>query len=573
MVLKPIFNKMKRITLITFALLLIMQNGFSQKPISNGWHLLSLEKDSVYGIDLDRAYTFIKEKNKKATPVIVAVIDSGIDTAHEDLKNILWKNLNEIPGNGIDDDKNGYIDDINGWNFLGNKDGKNIKKASDEKSRVFHKYKSKYSNKELDTNLLSVEEKYLYKTWYKSSKEIKVSTEDQANITYLEVVLKSLKKNDKLVREDMGKEEYTIEELENYNPKTDIAKKAKMGVLQIMKILGIDAKAKNTEVLDELDEYVEGKKSALDAADNPPFDYRADIVKDDYNNIQDKSYGNNDIMASTPKHGTHVSGIIAAQRNNGIGMDGVADYVQIMTIRAVPDGDEYDKDVALAIFYAVNNGAKIINMSFGKGFSPEKKWVDSAIQYAASKDVLLIHAAGNDSKDIDNNANYPNPYMLLTGKRATNYITIGASSDPKISGSLAASFSNYGVHTVNVFAPGDKIYSTIPGGNKYGNLQGTSMAAPVVSGIAALIRTYYPFLSAVQVKDIIEKSAIVYTTQVPSILPGSNEKVSLKDLCTTGGLVNAFAAIQMAEKFAPTNAPVDKTNTPVTPRKKVRKRN
>jgi cell wall-associated protease len=564
---------MKRITRITVVLILMIQSGFAQKTISNGWHLLGYEKDSVYGIDLNRAYTFLKEKNKISTPIIVAVIDSGIDTTHEDLKNILWKNVKEIPGNGIDDDKNGYIDDIYGWNFLGNKNGKNIKKASDEKSRVFHKYKALYANKELDTNLMSVEEKYIYQTWYKSSKEIKVSTEDQANITYLEVVLKSLKKNDKLIREDMGKEEYTIEELENYNPKTDIAKKAKMGVLQIMKLLSIDSKAKNTEVLEELDDYVEGKKSAIDAADNPPFDYRADIVKDDYNNIQDKSYGNNDVMASTPKHGTHVSGIIAAQRDNGKGIDGVAENVKIMTIRAVPDGDEYDKDIALAIFYAVNNGAKIINMSFGKGFSPEKKWVDSAIQYAASKDVLIIHAAGNDAKNVDVNANYPNPFMLLTKKRATNYITVGASSDPKISGSLAANFSNYGINTVDVFAPGDKIYSTVPGGNTYANLQGTSMAAPVVSGIAALIRSYYPILNASQVKDIIEKSSVIYNSEVPTFLPGSSEKVALKDLCKTGGLVNAYEAVKLAEKKAVSIVPEDKTNTPITPRKKARKRN
>ncbi|HMZ46032.1 MAG TPA: S8 family peptidase [Chitinophagaceae bacterium] len=564
---------MKKVILFVFVLIISAKFSFSQKTVANGWHLLNYQQDSVYGIDLNRAYAFLLEKNKKATPVIVAVIDSGIDTAHEDLKNILWKNTKEIPGNGIDDDKNGYIDDIYGWNFLGNKDGRNIKKASSEKSRIFHTYKNKYENKELDTNLLSKDEKYIYKTWLRSAAEINASTQEQANITYIELALKSLIKNDKIVREDMGKEEYTFEELEIYIPKTNDAKRAKVGVLQIIKLFSLDSKSKNTEVIEEISEYVEGKKASFEEAEKAPFDYRADIVKDNTKDINDKNYGNNDVMASTPKHGTHVSGIIAAQRNNNLGMDGVADNVKIMTIRAVPDGDEYDKDVALAIFYAVDNGAKVINMSFGKGFSPEKKWVDSAVQYAASKDVIILHAAGNDSKNIDSSENFPNPFMYYTGKRAPNYVTVGASSDPKISGSLAASFSNYGINTVDVFAPGDKIYSTIPGGNKYGNLQGTSMATPVVAGIAALLRSYYPSLSAVQIKNIIEKSATIYDNSVATFLPGTNDKTTLSELCRTGGLVNAYAAVQLAEKTVPEVNKVEENKLPIKPTKKVKKKN
>lgn len=554
---------MKQITLTLLALISIFQISFAQKKeVPNGWHLLSYEKDSFYGIDLNRAYQFLKEKNKKSTPVIVAVLDSGVDTTHEDLKNILWKNTKEIPANGIDDDKDGYIDDVYGWNFLGNKNGENIKKTSDEKSRVYYSLKSKYQDKELDTNKMSFEEKYLYKSWVRSSKEMKVSSEEQANIAYIEVVLRSLKKHDKIVREEMGKEEYTAEDLEKFTPTTDAGKRAKMGVLQIFKIFGVEGQTKNTEIIGEVEEYVEGKKAAFEAAEKEPENYRANIVKDNYNNIQDKYYGNGDVMAFTPKHGTHVSGIIAAERNNGIGMDGVADNVQIMAVRAVPDGDEYDKDIALGIIYAVDHGAKVINMSFGKGYSPEKKWVDSAIQYAAAHDVLLLHAAGNDSKNIDENENYPNPFSFYTGKRAENFITVGASSDPKISGSLTASFSNYGKNTVDVFAPGDKIYATVPTKNQYANLQGTSMATPVVAGIAALIRSYYPELTAVQVKAIIEQSAIVYDETVTTFIPGTKEKTSLKELCKTGGLVNAFAAVKLADNFKTAD------KKPATPKKK-----
>jgi cell wall-associated protease len=542
---------MKKITFLLLISFSIAKIASAQKFETNGWHLLGYEKDSIYGINLAPAYQFLKDHNVKSTKVIVAVLDSGVDTAHEDLKNILWRNPKEIPNNGIDDDKNGYIDDIYGWNFLGGKDGRNINKASSEKSRVYHAYKAVYEGKTIDTNNMSLDEKYLYHTWLRSANEIVVNTNEQATVTYIEVALNALKKNDKIIREDMGKDEYTVDELEAYTPKKDEAKRAKMSYLQTMKMFGMEGDAKNTEIIKEIEDYVVGKKEAFDAKDNPPTDYRADIIKDNYQDFNDKYYGNNDVMANTSKHGTHVTGIIAAQRNNGIGMDGVADNVQVMTVRVVPDGDEYDKDIALGIRYAVDNGAKVINMSFGKGFSPEKKWVDEAIQYAASKDVLIVHAAGNDSKNVDIEENYPNPFNLYDRKRAENYITVGASSDIKLTGSLAASFSNYGKNTVNVFAPGVRIYSTLPGGNKYGNLDGTSMASPVVAGVAALLRSYFPALSAVQIKQIIEQSVTVYDSSVNTFLPGGRESTTLASLCTTGGIVNVYKAIQIAENTKP----------------------
>ncbi|MEP6846051.1 MAG: S8 family serine peptidase, partial [Panacibacter sp.] len=273
--------------------------------------------------------------------------------------------------------------------------------------------------------------------------------------------------------------------------------------------------------------------------------------KDNYYEISDKYYGNNDVMGPDPMHGTHVSGIIAAQRNNNIGMDGIADDVQLMMIRAVPDGDEYDKDVALAIVYAVDNGAKVINMSFGKSFSPEKKWVDEAIRYAESKDVLLIHAAGNESHDVDVVDNFPNSNLITFNSKATNFITVGASGDPHVAaGKLVADFSNYGKETVDVFAPGIKIYSTLPGGNQYGFLNGTSMAAPVVTGIAALLRSYYPLLSAKQIKYAIDKSAENKST-ISVILPGTDITTTMSELCETGGFVNAYNAIEIASTLKP----------------------
>ena len=226
-------------------------------------------------------------------------------------------------------------------------------------------------------------------------------------------------------------------------------------------------------------------------------------------------------------------------------MDGVADNVRIMSIRAVPDGDEHDKDIALAIRYAVDNGAKIINMSFGKGFSPEKQWVDDAVRYAQTKGVLLVHAAGNSARNIDTSWNFPTP--LFTDKsRASNWITVGASGDPK-AGGITAGFSNYGKTEVDVFAPGVQIYSTVPGGNTYMNLQGTSMASPVVAGLAAFVLSHYPDLSPEQLKSIIEKSAQSPNMKVKE--PGTGEDVDLKDISKTGGLVNAYEAIKLAAEM------------------------
>ena len=271
-------------------------------------------------------------------------------------------------------------------------------------------------------------------------------------------------------------------------------------------------------------------------------------------------------MASTPFHGTHCSGIIGAVRNNGKGMDGIADNVRIMMLRAVPDGDEHDKDIALAIRYAVNNGAQIISMSFGKDFSPEKQWVDDAVRYAESKGVLLVHAAGNDAKNVDSLDNFPNANFIDGKGRANTWITVGASGDPK-NGGITASFSNIGKKEVDVFAPGVQIYSTIPGGTTYGKASGTSMACPVVAGIAAFLLEYYPTLSAKQLKTIIEKTAIAPDIDVK--IPGTDELTQLSTLSKTGGIVNAYAAVKLASTLkGERKAVATKTVKPVVKKKK-----
>lgn len=533
--------------------------AFAQKDETpKGWHMLDKTDDGYNGLSIDKAYDFVKSRKLKSKTVIVAVIDSGIDTTHEDLKTVLWKNPKEIPGNGIDDDKNGYVDDIYGWNFLGGRDGRNVESDSYEAARVYHNYKAKYDGKEIDESQLSKDELWEYQMWKRSENQIVGDSKSGAlELMMIRRFYNASLKNDTILRKAMGKEKFTGKELEAFEPQDEEAKKAKAGLLPLFQ--GNDAmESNNQDFLEGFGDYVNGEEKKAEAGNTAPKKYRAEIVQDNYSDFNDKYYGNNNVHVSNKSalHGTHVSGIIAAARKNGVGMDGVADNVRIMSLRAVPDGDEHDKDIALAIRYAVDNGAQVINMSFGKGFSPEKQWVDEAVKYAESKGVLLVHAAGNDARNIDTTFNYPTP-VFKDGYRAPNWLTVGASGDPRIGG-YTASFSNYGKQEVDVFAPGVKIYATVPGGNTYQNLQGTSMASPVVAGIAAFILEYYPNLSAEQVKMVIEKSSVKPTEKVKN--PETGELVELSEISKSGGLVNAYEAIKLASTIKGNRkAPVTKS--------------
>jgi subtilisin family serine protease len=544
-----------RFTLVTFIgsslLLFTGIHRLHAQTVPKNWQALDPSSDKVLGISLQKAYDYLSSKNKKATPIIVAVLDSGIDTTHEDLKNILWTNAKEIPGNGIDDDKNGYIDDVHGWNFLGGKNGQSVKRAPDERSRIYHKYKAKFLNALVDTNSLSAADKILYATWKKTEAELNFSDEEKDQLKYVEMLASAFKKHDKVLKQEMNVVSYNRETLTKFIPTTIIGKEAKLGLLSLHRLMQLDETELNTYTIAQIDEYIEGKNVAFGAKEKLPNDERSIIVRDNYYNFSDAFYGNNDIMGPTPNHGTHVSGIVAASRNNGTGIDGVADAVKIMMVRVVPDGDEYDKDVALAIRYAVNNGAKIINMSFGKAYSPEKYWVDSAVAYAEQKDVLLVHSAGNENYNLDSITVFPNANLAAFKKNASSFITVGASSDTLITeGNIAADFSNYGKQNVDLFAPGVKIYSTLPGGNTYGNQDGTSMAAPIVTGVAALLRTYYPSLTAKQVKTILEKTVFTPAALAPCLQPGNSSIATpFGTLSKTGGIVNAYNAVVLANSM------------------------
>ncbi|GAC1584852.1 MAG: S8 family peptidase [Ginsengibacter sp.] len=549
-------NLLKRLFIFS---LFLPSFTFSQlKETPKNWHQLDRATSGYYGISLDKAYQLLKFK--KSRQIVVALIDSGIDTTHEDLKQILWANPGEKPGNGIDDDHNGYIDDVHGWNFLGGKDGKNVTQDSDEGARTYHRLKAKFGENvpsEAGHTPAEIAEIKLYK---KVKAKIESDETQAIDLVFMRRIYQSLLQSDSLLKLAMNKKVFTGLELEKFIPSDAITTKAKDGLFSMMK--GNNTlEQTNKDFMEGFGQFLTMEERKKEQKTKTPENYRAKIVKDDENNISDKYYGNNDIMSTTSFHGSHCAGIIAAARNNGIGVDGIADNVKIMMIRAVPDGDEHDKDIALAIRYAVDNGANIISMSFGKQFSPQKAWVDDAVKYAASKSVLLVQAAGNDAKNVDSAENFPNPIYADGSGRNNTYITVGASGDPS-NGGIVANFSNYGKKNVDVFAPGVNIYSTIPGEEKYGFASGTSMAGPVVAGVAALIMEYYPKLSIQQVKAVIEKSAVPLTEKVN--LPGSDDgtghpvKVFLSDISRSGGIINAYEAIKLAANISGENNLVPK---------------
>jgi subtilisin family serine protease len=474
--------------------------------------------------------------------VIVAVIDGGIDTAHEDLAGKIWVNKKEIPGNGIDDDHNGYVDDVHGWNFLGGKDGRNIIVESYESYREYYRLNNS------DGRLPDAANSEAAKNYRERIKKgfLKDSLAQARTVAMVARRIPQMQFADSLLRAALQKDSVYVNDIKDLQTVDSVVWEAKKNALQYFRKYGISSDMPLGKFIQEAEKYLEGAKLELNSFSGDPDAQRRDIVKDDFNNIRDRHYGNNNIAAGNSAHGTHVAGIIAASRHNGKGMDGVANNVLIMPVRAVPEGDERDKDIALAIRYAVDNGARIINMSFGKYFSPGRKWVADAIQYAGKHDVLLVHNAGNDGMDIDTVTNYPNPEIDRGRKKSPVFITVGASRSGPDS-LIVAWFSNYGHSRVDMFAPGVKIYSTIPG-NQYEAYSGTSMSAPVVAGVAALVMEYYPALSARQVRQVLMRSVMKLPHPMVK-MTATGSTVDFRTLSLSGGIVNAYNAVKLAAKL------------------------
>ncbi len=513
------------------------------------WHWKDLEKDGVHGVSLFKAQQLLVDLKLKPTPIIIAVLDGGIDTTHPQIKPILWRNPKEIPGNALDDDKNGYVDDLHGWNFLGNAAGENINKASDEKSRVYHRYKNEFKQDKLDSTSWDLTKKQAYKIWQQAAAEIVFTDEDADNLSFIKMARNAVVKMGVILIREIEDSNFTTEQLETYQPIGKLTADTKISYLRTMQALGIDRLAGHHSIVEDLNEYIAGKEQSAVSIDTPPEDLRKKITKDQYDNFNDQYYGNNNITGPNAKHGTHVAGLAAGIVDTNFNKSNFNNPIQIMGLRVVPDGDEYDKDVALGIRYAVNNGAKIINMSFGKSYSPEQPWVDSAIRYAASKDVLIIHSAGNESYDLNSKSVYPSPYSNVFKDRANNMMTVGASNDPVIAESILTDFSNFGNQVVDLLSPGNKIYSSLPN-QQYGFLNGTSMSAPVLSHIAALVRAYFPKLSATQVKSILLQSCWKPSDENMLFpIPKKDQSKKLNEISAEGGIINAALCIQNALIF------------------------
>lgn len=521
---------MKRLSISIFAFLLMANISFGQEVDKK---VLNWYNGKKFGMSTDVAYAKLLAE-KKSTTVVVAVIDSGVDIEHEDLQGKIWTNTDEIPDNGIDDDNNGYIDDVHGWNFLGNADGENVNDEQLEITRIYARLDERFAGKSYaDLNEEDQKDYDYYKTL---REEVEGERKDAEKvISQIQTLVDMMTEADTKLKKHFGGE-YTLSDLKKL-------KKDKSSDLAADAATMYDLNSKGL-TLEEVESYVEYFQSKLDFHYNSEFNAR-EIIGDDPANFEDVHYGNNDVEGPDAMHGTHCSGIIAANRGNGIGNDGVADNVLIMSIRTIPNGDERDKDVALAIRYAVDNGAQVVNMSFGKAYSPYQEEVIAAIRYAEEKGVLLIHAAGNDGKDIGEEDNYPSPKYPSMSEKFTNWIEVGASTRYKKR--LAASFSNYSDKLVDVYAPGLEIYSTVPQ-SEYEISQGTSMAAPMVTGVAALLKSYFPELTMFEIKDIILASAQNVSDRSTPLPGDSGTEVPFKALCTTGSIVNVYNAVLMAEE-------------------------
>lgn len=519
---------MKRILLLT-AFINILNYSYCQvKSVDEldskylDWFNLDHRKSGMLGAGVDKAYQYLQTNQKTSTPVIVAVIDSGIDIHHDDLKGKIWTNEDEIPDNGIDDDNNGYTDDIHGWNFIGNNKGENIYYENLEYTRIVRE------NKQSNPNLKTAQK--LYKN------ELAIYTQEKENISKFITAYNKAKSTLQLKTGVVVNSPSDLASIKSKDPEVVKAK----NFLQRKYSVGFTEKF--------LEKLMKSNNEYLEYYLNIDFEGRS-LIGDDPKDIKDKFYGNPDVKGPRSNHGTSVAGVIAANRNNNIGINGIASNVKIMCLRSTPAGDERDKDVALSIYYAVDNGANIINMSFGKEFSPQKKFVDDAVKFAEEKGVLIIHAAGNSGENIDVKENYPSS-QFLDESEATNWISVGASS-LKLDKKMAAVFSNYGQTRVDLFAPGVGIIST-DSSSTYSMNDGTSLAAPVVSGVAALVLSYYPDLEPRELITILLSSSFKPSKPkkvlLPTVTNEKRKKVKFETLSKSGGIVNAYEALLAAEE-------------------------
>ena len=525
--------------ILALGLLFSAQFTFAQTEVpKETWYHADVESTGVYGVNTQKALDFLKAHNRKAQPFVVGVLDSGVEYFHEDLKDNMWINPKEIAGNGKDDDKNGYADDVHGWSFLGNQYGTNYNDDTLEITRLYKKYQALFDSTNETTNKAN-QSKYAaeYAEYQKIKKEFNADFgQAKYNFAVAEAKYKNLEPGFTKLINIFGDQKLTDASFANFV--TDDEQ-----VLQTLWVFnemekkdweGKTMKEASAKYLGLAKAQYDRYKASVEANYNVNLDPRAEFKVDNYSDLTQKYYGNNEVSGPDPSHGTHVAGIISAVRGNGKGSEGTSggNNVKIMSVRMVPNGDERDKDVANAIHYAVDNGAKILNMSFGKAYSPDKQLVWDAFKYASDKGVLIVKAAGNSNEDIDTHIHYPT--NLKNGQAVSkSVLTVGAST--RLKDNLKARFSNFGKVSVDVFGPGAEIYATYPGVDQYRFLNGTSMASPAVAGVAALVWSHYPKLTAEDIRTILMETV--------------NKNDQLKDISVSGGVVDSYKAVQRAEEI------------------------
>ncbi|GAA0713611.1 S8 family peptidase [Aquimarina litoralis] len=510
-----------------------------------GWHLKDLTDDSIPGISLHKAYNELLQ-NKKSEEVIVAVIDTEMDIQHEDLKNKIWKNKDEIPNNDIDDDQNGYVDDIQGWNFITNKKGDSELFVNYEYTRILKKYNNSFFSKIYSE--IPNDQKDIYKLY-----------------------LKAYKKYQEQMKYAFERKTYIDKHIEDYDYVRDVFKmefpRGKQEKSKVDSLKNIfksdDSKKRGFEYLDRLikyditkewiDQYARKAYERLEKLLNLEYNDRK-LVGDDLENLADIVYGSPIVNKNIDflEHATLMAGVIAATRDNNIGIDGIVENVKIMPLSISSMGDEQDKDMALAIRYAADNGAKIINISTGKEFSLHPQWILDAIKWAEQKDVLIVNSSGNNALNLDDPYidDYPDDVDLNKQEVTDNFIKVGGTSY-SFDKNLAYKYSDYGRSNVDIMAPAVKIYTTTS--SQQGNYRfssGTSDACAITSGVAALIRSYYPDLKASEVKEIILRSGTTVNKDV-EIEKSKNNTITIpfSELSKTGKIVNAYSALKMAKSF------------------------
>lgn len=528
-----IFNMKSILTAAMFFLSLILTFAQAQRPATD-WHQQSAKTNkSSAGIATSEAYKLVEGRPTRA--IVVAILDSGIDTTHEDLKPNLWVNAGEIPGNGIDDDGNGYIDDVHGWNFLGGPEG-NIEGETMERTRMIRDL----NKKKEQTGLTDQEQTMLDKMQKEHDSEYKEAKEMYTQASQMAMFVANARA---IIAEELDNPDFTYDDLKKMK-----ASNQRVGQMQDLLLQFYGSGASDNDLKEWVTYVGDQLNYHLNLKHNPRH-----LVGDDLTDRNDTIYGNNDLMGKSSDHGTHVAGIVGAVRNNNLGVDGIAPDVKIMVIRVVPNGDEHDKDVANAIRYAARNGAQIMNMSFGKGYSVNSDWVQDAIAFAESKGVIMVHAAGNDANDIDTARHYPfRPYKKDNHENPL-WFEVGAHG-PSASIGFVADFSNYGRKTVDVFSPGVDIYSTLPGGNVYGYNSGTSMAAPVLTGAIAFIMCYFPEVKPKEIKDLIIQYGYNYSklkVNRPNSGEGKDMKVKFSELSTHGRALNLEEVVKALTKKYP----------------------